>query len=244
MADSETHYRTVLAADYLTMKGEFDALVRADKGLFQGYDLDGIEGTRVRALDLGAGPGQHAIALAELGYHVTAIDLSAELLAHLDGCRGNLPIDVRQGDLVGHLEKTLPGVQLVICLGDTLTHLPSEVDVGKLFGQAFRVLASKGQLLLTFRDLTAPPVGLDRFIPVRQTETRIMTCFLEDKGDHVEVHDLIYRKGEAGWELVKSSYPKLKLSEKWVRGQLMEAGFEIVRGVTESGQVEIMARKP
>lgn len=242
MGDVTSHYRDLLAADYLTMIGDFDARVRADKGLFCGLDLE-CETGRARALDLGCGPGMHSVALTKIGYQVTSIDLSEELLEELKRRTEGFAVHVVQGDITKLQGAVMPGFELAVCLGDTLPHLPSFEDVDRFLGEVHGVLGSRGQLLLGFRDL--PPVleGVDRFIPVAQTDDRIMTCFLEDRGDKVEVHDLIHRRGADGWVLHKSSYPKLRLGELDVRKRLKGAGFEIVHSSVEQGQVTMLARK-
>ncbi len=242
MGEVARHYRDLLAADYLTMIGDFDARVRADKGLFCGLDLE-CETGRARALDLGCGLGQHSIALTKIGYQVTAVDLSEQLLEELKRRTGGLAVHAVQGDIT-HLKETLmPGFELAVCLGDTLPHLPSFEEVDRFLSEVHGVLRPRGQLLLGFRDLSHMLEGMDRFIPVAQTEDRIMTCFLEDRGDRVEVHDLIHRREAEGWVLHKSSYPKLRLGEPDVRARLKAAGFEIVHSSVEQGQVKMLARK-
>jgi SAM-dependent methyltransferase len=242
MTDVASHYRDLLAADYLTMIGDFDARVRADKGLYCGLDLECDTG-RARALDLGCGPGVHSVALTKVGYQVTAIDLSAELLDELKRRTEGSAVHALQGDMTVLKGTVMPGFELAVCLGDTLPHLPSLEDVDRFFEEVHSVLAPRGQLLLGFRDLTHVLEGTDRFLPVAQTEDRIMTCFLEDRGDRVEVHDLIHRRDESGWTLHKSSYPKLRLGELEVRKRLKAAGFEIVQTSTERGQVQMLTRK-
>ncbi|MCR9241246.1 MAG: class I SAM-dependent methyltransferase [Rhodobiaceae bacterium] len=242
MGDVTNHYRDLLAADYLTMVGDFDARVRADMGLLCGLDLE-CESGRARALDLGCGPGMHSVALTKIGYQVTAIDLSEVLLDELKRRTVGSAVHAIQGDITELLGVVMPGFELAVCLGDTLPHLPSFEDVDRFLGEVHGVLGSRGQLLLGFRDLTHVLEGVDRFIPVAQTDDRIMTCFLEDRGDRVEVHDLIHRREESGWVLYKSSYPKLRLGEADVRNRLKAAGFEIVHSSIEQGQVKMLARK-
>lgn len=83
-------------------------------------------------------------------------------------------------------------------MGDTLTHLPSKDDVAALLRDVAQSLAPGGQLVLSYRDLTRPLTGTDRFLPVRSTDDRIMTCFLEyADADTVMVHDLIHTRAGA-----------------------------------------------
>lgn len=126
---------------------------------------------------------------------------------------------------------TLPeSASVIVCMGDTVTHLPSKESVQKLFTNVFQKLARGGVFVLTYRDLTGELAGTDRFLPVQADDTRIMTCFLEYKSsDAVTVHDLVYVRGEGGWKLNKSSYEKLRLGSSWVGAALRKAGFTITQ---------------
>ena len=188
----------------------------ADKAL-----LDQVVGTLPvarrcgTAVDLGSGPGFQSIALAELGYSpVVAVDSSRELLRELQERRGSYAIESREADIT-RLDSVAPPegkASVIVCMGDTLTHLPSKESVQTLCTDVFQKLAPGGVFVVTYRDLTSELAGTDRFLPVQADDTRIMTCFLEYKtSDTVTVHDLVYVRGEGGWKLNKSSYEKLRL---------------------------------
>ena len=182
------------------------------------------------ALDLGCGPGFQTIALAELGFSpVVGVDTSTELLQELKEHKGSYAIETREADLASLEEIELSGEAAVaLCMGDTLTHLPSREGVERLFTAVFRKLASGGTFVITYRDLTSELRGVDRFLPVRGDDRRIMTCFLEyESADAVVVSDLVHVRGENGWTLEKSSYRKLRLSQQWVADTLRKAGFSI-----------------
>jgi hypothetical protein len=59
----------------------------------------------------------------------------------------------------------------------------------------------------------------------------------------VKVHDLVYRKREAGWVLHKSFYRKLRLSQQWVVEQLVEVGYTTVQAGAADGFVTVVAAK-
>jgi SAM-dependent methyltransferase len=158
------------------------------------------------AVDLGAGPGFQSIALAELGYHVTAVDLCPELLAELRARAGARRIETIEGDMLDIASRLPRDVELCVCMGDTLTHLASLEQVGELFQRVFGALANGGAIAMTFRDLTVELKDLDRFIPVRSDPDTVFTCFLEYEPEHVRVYDLVLVRTVAGWELRKSWY--------------------------------------
>ena len=66
---------------------------------------------------------------------------------------------------------------------------------------------------------------LDRFIPVRSTAGEIMLCCLDYLDPMtVAVHDVVYTRGESGWQIIKSSYPKLPLALDRLSNQVAQAG--------------------
>ncbi len=109
---------------------------------------------------------------------------------------------------------------------------------------SFRLLAPKGRLVLTFRDLFQELSGLDRFIPVQSSADRVMVCFLEYEPETVKIHDLIHVRKAEGWEMRKSSYRKLRVSPAKVAEQLRGLGFEVEFNGPKAQMWAIGAQKP
>lgn len=227
------HYEDLLARHYTWMLGgDFDELVDGQRRLLDSYGAGSSAGQDRVALDLGCGSGVHSVALARLGYGtVVAVDISPTLVAELTERSTGFPA-VRPvlADLGAGLDDVVaPGsVTTAVCMGDTLPHLPDDTAVRRLVDDVFAALVPGGLFVLSFRDLSTPLSGLDRFLQVRADDDRVMTCFLEDEGDAVRVHDLLHTKGPDGtWQLGKSSYRKLRLSPGHVAGRLRAAGFTV-----------------
>ncbi len=208
MSSVASHYETLLAPVYLWMVGGIDNALALGAS-----DLAGFARGGGLAVDLGAGFGMHAIPLARAGYRVLAIDSSSYLIEQLRSFSRGLNVEAVVSDLMQFPEYLPPNqkADLVLCMGDTLTHLPDETAVAELGQRVAVSLASGGRFVATFRDYTTLPTGRERFIPVRSDESRIHTCFLEDQSDHVLVHDIIYEKHEGRWSMRVSNYSKLKL---------------------------------
>lgn len=235
MATQEDHYRRLLARHYTWMVGvPFADKVAEQTDLLRemGVTDPGV------AIDLGCGPGFQSLALADMGArHVHAIDTSEALLSELTRQAQGRPITPYIGDLRHFDALVRDPADTIICMGDTLTHLPHQDDVTRLFETVATSLRPGGQLLLSWRDLSHPPDGLDRFVPVHGDDQRVMTCFLEDHGETVLVHDLVHVRTRDGWTMQKSAYPKLKLAPAWLRAALRAAGLapgaeRTVRGMT------------
>lgn len=238
-AEHAEHYDGFLAEHYTWMLGgDLPALAAAQRAHLSRLGVvPGPAGPL--AVDLGCGPGHTSLALAGLGFGpVLAVDLSRALLDELAPYAARTPaVRPVRADLRTALpELVRPGsAAVVVCLGDTLTHLPTRGDVAALLGDIATALAPDGTAVLSFRDLTVPLTGTGRFLPVRASEDRIMTCFLEYPGDYddytVVVHDLLHtRDGRAGeWTMRAHSYRKLRLAHAWVLEQCRAAGLGVVR---------------
>jgi 2-polyprenyl-3-methyl-5-hydroxy-6-metoxy-1,4-benzoquinol methylase len=242
MNDVGEHYRRLLAPIYVWMVGGAEAALERNRELVRAADL--APRGSARALDLGAGFGATSIALAERGWNVTAVDTSDELLAEFARLAGALPIRRERADLVEFAERARERFELVVCLGDTLTHLPSRERVLASFDAFARLVAPDGRLVLSFRDyVTKPLEGAERFIPVRSDDRRVFTCFLEIQGEHVIVHDVLYERGDDGWKLSVSDYPKLRLAPDWVVAELVARGFELEQRAFERGMLTLQLRR-
>lgn len=232
-SDYATHYANLLARHYSWGFGlSFDEKVTEQRTILEPL----LRNTpRDLAVDLGSGPGFQIMALSQLGFRqIHAFDTSAELLTELETHIGRLPIYTHHADILNFADYVHPATaSVIVCMGDTLTHLPACDSVSRLFRAVASALAPGGLFIVTWRDLTPELQGTDRFIPVRSDDHTIMTCFLEYLSPTtVQVHDLIYTRNPTGnpattaWTLEKSSYPKLRLSPSWVSAELTAAGLQ------------------
>lgn len=237
------HYDDLLGPIYAWMIGDLDAAIAAARADLRAAGIVAREcGT---AVDLGAGLGAHAVALAEAGYAVTAIDTCAPLLDALRERAGGLAIAIVQDDLLELGRHGPAPLDVVLCMGDTLTHLASIAAVEQLFDLVTRVLGPEGVFVATFRDYSGPPrTGVARFIPVRQDDQRILTCFLEYTDTTVLVHDLVHERTAEGWTLRVSRYPKLRLDPQWVCAALGDRGLVARLEPGASGMVRLVAARP
>ncbi len=208
MSSVPEHYASLLAPVYSWMLGGSEAAFALGES-----DLASLLPVVGLAVDLGAGFGMHAIPLARAGWRVLAVDSSSHLLSELKASATGLPVQVHCDDLLVFNKRLLPGERaaLVVCMGDTLTHLDTIDSVVELSRSVASCLASGGRFIATFRDYSRLPSGTSRFIPVRSDEHRILMCFLEESGDHVQVHDVLHERTSGSWTTKVSSYRKLRL---------------------------------
>ncbi len=239
MQSAGAHYETHLGPIYSWMLGDLEAALARAAAEIDELKLDAAAGAI--AVDLGAGLGLHALPLARRGFKVTAIDGCQVLLDELQLRGAGLPITVHNADLLdfrSHIEEK-PAV--ILCMGDTLTHLPAISAVESLLESVADSLASAGVFAATFRDYATKTLEGDaRFIPVRADENRILTCFLEYAEEHVTVHDVLNTKEQGRWRQTVSSYPKLRLAPERVAARLSELGFSVRRDAAANGMARIV----
>jgi SAM-dependent methyltransferase len=241
MNTAKDHYDQQLASIYSWMAGTPEAAIKRNQDLLRQLGIDSSQGL---AIDLGAGSGFQSIPLTELGFSVIAVDFCEALLSELRYRAGDLPIRTIHDNILNFSKYVEEQAQVVICMGDTLTHLESLDSVQSLLLSIEGVLATNGKFILTFRDyVSVEPQGPQRFIPVQSDESTILTCFLEYRKDIVEVYDLVYRQERDRWVLSTSSYPKLRIDKNWVCDQLRKLGLEVVQNKVINGMICVVAEK-
>lgn len=240
---AKEHYETHLGNIYSWMTGDFNEKQAEQQNFFESHRIypkhNGI------AFDLGAGHGLQTVSLAKLGFKVTAVDFNEQLLSELQIHSQNLntSIDVTLTDLLHFLESTTKQAELIICMGDTLTHLTRIDEVRLLLELSRKRLVEGGKIVLSFRDLTQELTAEQRFIPVRSDESRIHTCFLEYFADRVMVHDIVHEKSDGKWKQKISAYPKLRVNEEGIRNLMVSAGLTPILSSTLNRMIYLIGEK-
>ncbi|MBB3108245.1 ubiquinone/menaquinone biosynthesis C-methylase UbiE [Paenibacillus phyllosphaerae] len=110
-------------------------------------------------LDVGCGMGRHALALAELGYKVTGIDLSAELLQEAKANNDQGQVELVQGDM-RKLPFASASFQATVNLFTSFGYFEQEEDNVQVLREIRRVLVPDGHFLIDFMN----PVYVERHL--------------------------------------------------------------------------------
>lgn len=127
------------------------------EGPLLGECLHKAPGTRV--LDLACGTGLHALFFAELGADVTALDVSADMIAHAKRHRPHARIQYDVGDM-----RELHGGpwDLALCLGNSLSLMPSVAEVSRVVERVAEALSPHGVFLVQILNYAARPAQRPR----------------------------------------------------------------------------------
>ena len=234
------HYDSHLGRFYSWMTGNFENNQRD----FQEFLVANKIAPRLsgKTLDLGAGHGIQSVALAKIGFSVTALDFNDQLLEELRLNSHGLSVEARNADI--RLLEEWKDQELIVCAGDTLSHLEDKNQVWKLLSDAFDSLSSGGTLLLSFRDQSAALSQSVQSFLVKEDEERKLTCRLEYEGEMIRVTDILEEKTGNNWNESVSSYYKVWLRKAEIIARLENCGFDQIMDTNFKGMVVLIAEKP
>ncbi|TGL57833.1 class I SAM-dependent methyltransferase [Leptospira jelokensis] len=222
------HYESHLGNFYTWMLGDWEKKSEEFKSFLIRQSV--TPKLNQKAIDMGAGNGIQSIPLAELGYHVTAIDFNPQLLNELNQNikKSDLPIQIIDGEITNFALWKDINPELILCCGDTISHLESFEEIKEWMKQCYSSLLPGGKIILSFRDYSKTLQDNERFIPVKSDENRIHTCILDFSDKNILVTDLLYEKIKGEWQMSVSSYRKVRTTLPIIQNYLKEIGFLII----------------
>lgn len=223
--DTKFHYENHLAKYYSWIYGGFEEKAKQNLEFFNKNNIK-PKSTGI-ALDLGAGSGFQSIPLAELGFKVTSIDFSKSLLEELKLRSSGFTINIVENDILNFDSYKNLSPELIVCMGDTITHLETSNSVYDFLNNCYSILSRDGVLILSFRELISELENEKRFIPVASSKDKIFTCFLEYYPEYVKVFDIVHEKVDEKWAQKISFYKKLRISSEDIIKHLESIGFSI-----------------
>lgn len=119
-----------------------------------------------RVLDIGCGTGEHAIKMAQLGYEVTGIDMSQDMIkfAKEKAKRAEVSVDLRCTDI--HDRDIVREFQAAYCLGYTFLYMTTCSEAMGFLMAVNKALLPQGIFLVDFIDGWSLIEGLpqDKFV--------------------------------------------------------------------------------
>lgn len=208
-----------------------------------------------RVLDASCGPGTQAIALARLGYTVTAADPSPGLLdrARQNAAQYNVTDHIAfvQSDFQ-NLHNAVQGpFDAVLTKGSSIPHLLHDEQIEETLLIFYELLKPGGLLLIGMRDFEPLLEDRPRFIPGRvhdETDEQIITFDIWDWDDGppitVTFNSFIVRgKGET-YRATKHPVVFRALTADEVEVVMSEVGFDNIQAQRDRWELLMIATKP
>ncbi|MGD0589860.1 MAG: class I SAM-dependent methyltransferase [Bacteroidota bacterium] len=181
-----------LANEYDELTGfaeRFDKEHSAFQMLVQKYDLKIV-------LDAGCGTGFHSILLAQLGLHVTAADISEQMLRQAKQNAEHMSVQVEtiQTSFQGMNESVHNKFDAVFCLGNTLPHVLTEEELFQSFKSFRKILNSDGRVFLQLLNYDRILNFRERILNVKEVNDKIFVRFYDYEGETILFNILTIEK--------------------------------------------------
>ncbi len=206
-------------------------------------------------LDASCGPGTQAVALARLGYRVTAADPSAGILqrARQNAAEHGVAdaITFVQSDFQHLLEHVQGPFDAVITKGNALPHLLHDEQIEEALLVFYELLRPDGLLLIGMRDFETLLEDRPRLWPGRvhdEPEEQIITFDIWDWDDGppitVTVNTFIVRGQGEDYRVTKRAVVFRALTPDEVAVVMSEVGFENFQAQRDRWELILTASKP
>src|SRR5690554_1766318 len=174
-------------------------------------------------LDMGAGTGNLAIALAEKGLKVTASEPEPSMAGAISekaGTKG-LSVDVytKGMEKIDTFEGSFDGI---VCVGNTLPHLPRMEAVDDFLQKCYAKLNDGGKLIIQQVNYDKVLASDDFSFPVIEKDEFTFTRHYEKSEDHILFTSAITVNGETN----KNTIPLYPITSGKLKESLTKAGFE------------------
>ncbi|MGA3286753.1 MAG: class I SAM-dependent methyltransferase [Bacteroidota bacterium] len=212
-----------LADEYDEMTG-LEGRFAKEKPIFQSLAK---KYTIATALDAGSGTGFHSILLAQLGLHVTATDISAQMLrqAKRNAEHMSVQIDTIQTSFQGMNESVHNKFDAVFCLGNTLPHILTEEELFQSFKSFREILNSGGRVFLQLLNYDRILNFRERILNVKEVNDKIFVRFYDYEGENIVFNILTIQKSGGQMEHSLHSIRLFPWRSSDIVRSLKDAGF-------------------
>lgn len=231
---------------YKTFSQDYDRFVNWENRL--AFEIPFIEkqvaslqqrlGETLRILDAACGTGMHAIALAEKGHHVSAADLSPEMVekSRANSRNAHVNIHVKAAGF-GELYAAFGPwkYDLLLCLGNSLPHLLNETELANALADFALCLRPGGRLLIQNRNFDSIMEVKQRWMEAQtHQEGDVQWVFQRfydfEPGGLIRFNIVTLKRAAAGpWEPSVTSTTLRPQLQSELTAQLSSSGFKEVK---------------
>lgn len=235
------HYDRYLGKFYSWTVGDFAEREHEQQQFFKKNDI--VPHLSGLAFDLGTAHGINALALANLGFSVRAVEFNLQLQEELKARINNRTVEIVDAHLLEYLYSVRTKPEVIVCMDDTITHLSGHDRVEELIVLSSQNLQRGGKLIISYREFAQELINEKRFIQLDSDETRIHTCYLEFLPGYVKVFDLVQEWEGGKWKQTVSWYPKLRIPISRILSLIEKYGLRLIKKEVIEGMTHIIAVK-
>lgn len=177
-------------------------------------------------LDIGAGTGNMAIALANKEMEVIASEpdetMAESIRSKTDSSDLHLSVQTKSMEQIVEFQSLFDGI---ICIGNTLPHLPDEERMEHFLNQCYQKLKQNGRLILQTVNYDKVLSTDDFSFPVIQKDEFSFTRRYEKVNDHIYFTSILSVNGES----TENTIPLYPITSKRLISLLTKAGFESIQ---------------
>lgn len=166
MTGTEAYYNA-LVPYYKLIYADWEASVERQAAALDSVIREFVGPQACHILDAACGIGTQSIGLAQLGYTVSASDISrAEVeRARTESSGRGLSIDFRQADMRHLWQAHQQQFDVVIACDNAVPHLLSDREIGQAFEQFYQCTTPLGACIISVRDYAAMERNGQKFYP-------------------------------------------------------------------------------
>jgi SAM-dependent methyltransferase len=167
------NYYNQLAPYYKFMLQDWNASVSRQAAIFDGVIREFFGPDAHRILDAACGIGTQSIGLAQLGYQITASDISPNEIAQAqaEATQRGLQIAFGVADMRKLTQSYSQLFDVVIACDNAVPHLLNDAEIRQAFEQFYQCTTASGGCILSVRDYASMERGGKKLYPRQAHET-------------------------------------------------------------------------
>lgn len=199
----------------------------------------GDDPSQIRVMDTACGTGHHAIALANLGFQVSGSDLFPEMvgLADANAKAAGKRVTFRTAGFgnISEIFRQQAEFDAVLCLGNSLPHVSSGLDLKKTLQDFKDLLRPGGLLLLQMRNFDLVMGEKKRWMEPQSvkdgaTEWLFLRFYDFEADGKIQFNILsLHRKANAPWQTQLTSTHLLPIFSEQLKVELTLLGFRDIK---------------
>ncbi len=259
---SEQNWKNTTTEFYDAVAGDYHLWYRDWKSTLEREGLQLRRWLRDRevkhVLDASCGPGTQSIALAQLGYTVTAADPSEGMLErarrHAEEYRVADKIAFVQSDFAGLVHAVTGDFDAILTKGNAFPHLITDAAIEEALTNFYKLLRPGGTVIIGFQDFEPFVEDRPRFFPGRvhdpdlEQDPQVITFDIWDWDDGppltVTVNSFIVSGRGTDYRAVRRPVVYRPLTVVEAQVALLEAGFNDIQNVRDRLELVMLATKP